>query len=194
MDNITINIFLQDPSQQMKKMKIQHILASAVMLLMGVAFIFYDPIGLKLIGVISALSSLIIMYHLLPSQSDKMVVQNKSLRIIEIVTFVLLSVGYLVLMRYMNFVFMIAMAAAFAVLLYTESQTSSVRSLIFSSDGLEFTSIHKHFFFKPEEIKKVVIDDGNITLKFGDDKFLKFILAEKVPEKDKIALEEKYNK
>ncbi len=194
MDNISIDIYLQKPSKMERRIKLQHILAAAVMLLMGVAFIFYEYPLLRLIGIISVASSLLVFYFCLPSMTDRMVVTNRSLRIIEIGTFIILGIGFLISMRYMNFIFMLAMAAAFGVLLYTELQTSMVRRLIFSDQGLEFTSLQKHFYFAPHEIKNVHVGDKNITIKFSDDKFLKLMLAQKVSEKDKELLEKEYNK
>ncbi len=193
MNDISISVFLQNPDQSIKRMKLLHILGAVVLLLMGTAFLFYPAMLLKLIGLIAMMTGLLVLYYCLPSKSYELARNNKSLRTIEIACFVFLGIGFLVSLRYVNFAFMLAMAAAYGAMLYVEMQTSSQRFLHFTDKGLEFTSIQKHFFFDDEEIKKVNIDDKKIAIKFADDKFLEFILAQKVPQTTITQLQNRYS-
>ncbi len=193
MDKTSIPIYLKDPKDSVRRIKILHILGAVVMLLMGTAFAFYPEAILKLIGILSGLSGLMILYFCLPSQSYRLLQSNTSLRTIEVVVFLLLSIGFLVLKRYLNFGFMLAMTAAYGAMLYVEQRTSTKRYITFSDEGLEFSSLQKHFFFSPEEISKVQFDDRRVHIKFSDGKFLDFILADKVPNETATEIEQRYS-
>ncbi len=192
MDNIEIEIYLQDPKVQNKRLKLQHILAAAVMLLMGLAFVLYPYPFLRLAGAVSLLSALLIMYFLFPSNADKLVRSNVSLRYIEIGSFVLLMIGFILMKRYMNAGFMALLSLAFTALVFYERRTSSVRQVVFSPSGISFQGLHKKFAFAKNEIEQIVFSPQKLTLKFKDSEFLQFLLVSKVNESDKEYLQNLY--
>ncbi len=192
MDNIEIDIYLQDPKVQNKRMKLQHILGAAVMLLMGLAFVLYPYPFLRLAGAVSLLSAFLVIYFLIPSNTSKLVKNNYSLRYIEIGSFVLLMIGFILMKRYMNASFMGLLAIAFTALVFFERKTSSVRQVIFSHNGVQFQGLQKQFSFAKNEIDQITFSPKKMTMKFKDSEFLQFLLAEEVSEDEKNYLQNQY--
>lgn len=192
MDKITIDIFLQSPEKFAKRMKLQHILGALVLTLMGVAFLFINFPALKLIGLISTLTGLLVFYFLLPRNSEKIVTMNRQLRLIEITSFLFLSVGFFAIRNYFNAAFMILMAIAYSAMLYVENQTSAVRQVTFDDDKVAFDGFNKHFEYQKNEIHQIHLNDKYLTLQTNTGKIYQLLLAQEVDPETQNYLESKY--